>query len=146
MKVLSAETLLDALELCDKRPGTEIGIACSCEGSVKDFERVLLSEMFGIHRMNGWEILRALNISGGGIILSKKGNGFCDRSSIRVFSANNHMSFRGMRFQRVLYEDDIDEQILYHLAACERPYRDDVEDEFAMSESLDMFLRSFKII
>lgn len=146
MKVLSAETLLDALELCDKRPGIDIGIACSCERSVKDFERVLFSEIPGNHRMSEWKVFRAANISGGCIVLSKKGNGFYDGSSIRVFSANSHMSFRGMRFQRILYEDDIDERILFHLATCEYPCEDDIEDEFVMSESLDMFLRSFNII
>lgn len=141
MDILTGESLLDALETCDERPGTKIGIACAGREAVRDIFKALNEEIC-TGRLPGWRIS---TMAFGRTVLEKCGNAFADRSSIRIFNANDPSECRALSFHAVLYEDRLNEEVIQCLPSCERLHGVSIS-RYRQDEALTDFLDSFKII
>lgn len=137
MDVFNSKNLLDALWLCDE-PGVSVGIACRTQESVS----ILYRSFFDLMRdgeLSGWRISKAHSMS---YTLYKPGDGFRDRSVIRIFNATIPQEIHGLSFHKILYESGMDDRTIEELCQHER-----LEcNAWTNADSIDDFLGSFKII
>lgn len=148
MRKLIASNLQDALCTCYSSECMEIGIAFSTHKRLHDFAMSMRNEIDGegapcMFYARGTQNFRDIDTVW-----------FESGSNIRLFDIGDPWEMRGCRFDLVLYDEDISEELLGALRYCERPnhaylfkrmHQYVPEDRFENedTEALDDFLNEF---
>ncbi len=143
MKKLNSQTLYEALQTCEERPGYQIGVACCDEWSVREFIQAIEAE-FRDGFFDGWRYAQDFDILRYQYALTLRY--YKNGSTIQVFSAYNNAFYCSQSFHQILVEDGISEVALSSLRDCERWCTDGCVDDSHGNEELDKFLSEFKII
>lgn len=152
MKELNSVTLVEALDFCNASRRANVGIILTCRKTVDELLDTFHEQIKAGH-MDGWQVCRSF---AGGAIRAPSGG------MIHVLSEDRTIKSSGCSFNMVLYEPGIDHSVMAWLFSKQevplfsrnpvddflarymsRPF---VPQEPAVSEELDEFLNSFKII
>lgn len=148
MRKLTADNLQDILLACHTSDCMQIGIAFSTHERLHDFAMAMRNEIDGegapcMFYARGTKHFRDIDTVW-----------FESGSNIRLFDVDDPWEMRGRRFDLVLYDDDIKEELLEALKYCERPNHNYLfkrmhqyvpEDKFENEDTkaLDDFLNEF---
>jgi len=137
MKVLTSESLLQALDDCARNPDANLGIILGTASNVDEFANEMARQADRGY-LKGWKINRGI---GAGYAVATSPCG----SMMHILAARPEL-LRGRSFQYILYEDSLEDSLwIVDAKGCERlPTFGEREMEF--SEELGDFLGSFKVI
>lgn len=135
MDVLNSDTLLQAMEMCEEYEGANICIAFKSARSVDAFVSAIYPEI-NAGLLGSWTMREG--VRGGYTVLKSKNDSF-----IHLIDIHDSRLLKGRAFHWVLYDDEVDKDLLQLAASTERlPPLYTIEE----SEELDDFLNSFKIV
>lgn len=114
MRKLNSDNLSDVLFTCAGCQCTQIGVAFSSHERLHDFAMAMRKEIEGIGAPCMFYARGTKNFKDVDTIWFDSG------SNIRLFDVSDPWEMRGRRYDLVLYDEDIDEELIAALKYCER--------------------------